>query len=100
MGKNYKQLSIEERMIQTQLSMVRKLGQIARELGHSAWTLSCELKRNGWTRPLFFSLHIPFDIPSLQFYTISEYGALQNYASATMNLKSLPILFSAINFRS
>ena len=34
MGKIYKQLSIEERtMIQTQLSMGRKHGQIAQELG-------------------------------------------------------------------
>ena len=52
MGKNYKQLSIEERtMIQTQLSMGHKPGQIARELGRSAGTLSRELKRNGWLRP-------------------------------------------------
>ena len=52
MGKIYKQLSIEERtMIQTQLSMGCKPGQIAQELGRSAGTLSRELKRNGWTRP-------------------------------------------------
>jgi IS30 family transposase len=52
MGKIYKQLSIEERtMIQTQLSMGLKPGQIARELGRSAGTLSRELKRNGWIRP-------------------------------------------------
>ena len=52
MGKNYTQLSIEERtMIQTQLSMGCKPGQIAQELGRSAGTLSRELKRNGWTRP-------------------------------------------------
>ena len=52
MGKNYKQLSIEERtMIQTQLSMGCKPRQIARELGRSAGTLSRELKRNGWSRP-------------------------------------------------
>jgi len=52
MGKIYKQLSIEERtMIQTQLSMGFKPGQIARELGRSAGTLSRELKRNGWVRP-------------------------------------------------
>ena len=52
MGKNYTQLSIEERtMIQTQLSMGHKPGQIARELGRSAGTLSRELKRNEWTRP-------------------------------------------------
>jgi len=52
MGKNYKQLSLEERtMIQTQLSMGFKPGQIAQELGRSASTLSRELKRNGWVRP-------------------------------------------------
>ena len=52
MGKNYTQLSIEERtMIQTQLSMGHKPGQIARALGRSAGTLSRELKRNEWTRP-------------------------------------------------
>ena len=52
MGTNYKQLSIEERtMIQTQLSMGYKPGQIAHELGRSAGTLSRELRRNGWTRP-------------------------------------------------
>jgi transposase, IS30 family len=52
MGKNYTQLSIEERtMIQTQLSMGHKPGQIARELGRSAGTLSRELKRNDWSRP-------------------------------------------------
>lgn len=52
MGKIYKQLSIEERtMIQTQLSMGFKPGEIARELGRSAGTLSRELKRNGWARP-------------------------------------------------
>ena len=52
MGKLYKQLSVEERtMIQTQLSMGFKPGQIARELGRSAGTLSRELKRNGWIRP-------------------------------------------------
>lgn len=52
MGKIYKQLSIEERMmIQTQLSMGYKPGQIAQELGRSAGTLSRELKRNGWARP-------------------------------------------------
>ncbi len=51
MGKIYKQMSIEERtMIQTQLSMGFKPGQIARELGRSAGTLSRELKRNGWVR--------------------------------------------------
>ena len=52
MGKMYSQLSIEERtMIQTQLSMGYKPGQIARYIGRSAGTLSRELKRNGWTRP-------------------------------------------------
>jgi IS30 family transposase len=52
MGKIYKQLSIEERtMIQTQLSMGIKPGQIALDLGRSAGTLSRELKRNGWVRP-------------------------------------------------
>ncbi|MDP1680081.1 MAG: helix-turn-helix domain-containing protein [Candidatus Nitrotoga sp.] len=41
MGKIYKQLSIEERtMIQTQLSMGRKPGKIAQELGRCAGTLS------------------------------------------------------------
>ena len=54
MGKIYNQLSVEERtMIQTQLSMGFKPGQIARELGRSAGTLSRELKRNGWVRPKF-----------------------------------------------
>ena len=38
-------------MIQTQLSMGFKPGQIALELGRSAGTLSRELKRNGWVRP-------------------------------------------------
>ncbi len=52
MGKLYKQLSLEERtMIQMRLSMGIKPGQIARELGRSAGTLSRELKRNGWVRP-------------------------------------------------
>ena len=52
MGKNYKQLSLEERtMIQTQLSMGIKPGRIAQALGRSASTLSRELKRNGWVRP-------------------------------------------------
>ena len=52
MGKIYTQLSIEERtMIQTQLSMGCKPGQIALELGRSPGTLSRELTRNGWTRP-------------------------------------------------
>lgn len=48
MGTNYTHLSIEERtMIQTQLSIGFKPGQIARELGRSTATLSRELKRNG-----------------------------------------------------
>jgi IS30 family transposase len=52
MGKQYKQLSLEERtMIQTQLSMGFKPGQIARELGRSASTLGRELRRHGWVRP-------------------------------------------------
>lgn len=52
MGKIYKQMSIEERtLIQTQLSMRFKPGQISRDLGRSAGTLSRELKRNGWMRP-------------------------------------------------
>ncbi len=52
MGRNYKQLSIEERtMIQTQLGMGVKPGAIATELGRSASTLSRELNRNGWARP-------------------------------------------------
>lgn len=38
-------------MIQMQLPMGFKPGQIARELGRSAGTLSRELKRNGWVRP-------------------------------------------------
>ena len=51
MGRNYKQLSIEERtMIQTQLEMGIKPGAIAVELGRSASTLSRELSRNGWVR--------------------------------------------------
>ena len=45
MGKIYKQLSVEERtMIQTQLSMGLKPGQIARELGRSAGTLESRVK--------------------------------------------------------
>jgi len=52
MGKNYKQLSIEERvMIQTQLAMGIKPGAIALALNRSASTISRELQRNGWTRP-------------------------------------------------
>ena len=52
MGRNYKQLSIEERtMIQTQLEMGVKPAAIARGLCRSASTLSRELNRNGWIRP-------------------------------------------------
>ena len=52
MGKNYNQLSIEERtMIQTQLEMGVKPAAIALALNRSASTLSRELRRNGWSRP-------------------------------------------------
>ena len=52
MGRNYKQLSIEERtMIQTQLGMVIKPAVIAKGLGRSASTLLRELSRNRWIRP-------------------------------------------------
>ncbi len=52
MMKKYKHLSIEERtMIQMQLSMGLKPGEIASELGRSASTLSRELSRHGWVRP-------------------------------------------------
>ena len=52
MERKYKQLSIEERtMIQTQLEMGIKPAAVAKELDHSASTLSRELNRNGWTRP-------------------------------------------------
>jgi IS30 family transposase len=52
MGKNYKQLSIEERtMIQTQLEMGIKPAAIALGLHRSASTLSRELHRNGQPRP-------------------------------------------------
>ena len=51
MGKNYSQLSIEERtMIQTQLEMGIKPAAIALGLNRSASTLSRELSRNGWVR--------------------------------------------------
>ena len=51
MGKNYSQLSIEERtMIQTQLEMGVKPAGIALGLNRSASTLSRELSRNGWVR--------------------------------------------------
>jgi IS30 family transposase len=49
MGKNYSQLSIEERtMIQTQLEMGMRPAAIALGLNRSASTLSRELSRNGW----------------------------------------------------
>ena len=52
MGKNYDQLSIEERaMIQTQLEMGIKASAIARSINRSASTLSRELRRNGWSGP-------------------------------------------------
>ena len=52
MGKNYKQLNIEERtMIQAQLLMGMKPAAIAQGLNRSASTLSRELRRNGWARP-------------------------------------------------
>jgi len=51
MGKNYSQLSIEERtMIQTQLEMGINPAGIALGLNRSASTLSRELSRNGWVR--------------------------------------------------
>ena len=51
MGKNYSQLSIEERtMIQTQLEMGIKPAAIALGWNRSASTLSRELRRNGWVR--------------------------------------------------
>jgi len=52
MGKNYDQLSIEERaMIQTQLEMGVKPAAIAKSITRSASTVSRELRRNGWSRP-------------------------------------------------
>lgn len=52
MGKNYDQLSIEERtMIQTQLAMGIKPSAIAKSINRPASTLSRELRRNGWSRP-------------------------------------------------
>src|SRR3990172_8651351 len=52
MGKIYEQLSIEERtMIKTQLEMGIEPAAIAVGLNRSGSTLSCELRRNGWTRP-------------------------------------------------
>jgi IS30 family transposase len=51
MGRNYRQLSIEERtMIQRQLQMGIKPAAIAVGLNRSASTLSRELSRNGWLR--------------------------------------------------
>ena len=51
MGKNYRQLSIEERtMIQTQLEMGIKPAAIALGMNRSPSTLSRELSRNGWVR--------------------------------------------------
>lgn len=52
MGRNYSQLSIEERvLIQTQLAMGIKPGAIALALNRSASTITRELHRNGWVRP-------------------------------------------------
>ena len=52
MGKNYKQLSLEERtMIQMQLEMGVKPAAIAVGLGRSASTILRELGRNDWVRP-------------------------------------------------
>ena len=52
MGKNYDQLSIEERaMIQTQLEMGVKPAAIAKSITRSASTVSRELRRNGWSHP-------------------------------------------------
>lgn len=53
MGKIYEQLSIEERtMIQTQLEMGIKPAVIALGLNRSASTISRELRRNSWVRPM------------------------------------------------
>lgn len=53
MGKIYEQLSIEERtMIQTQLEMGIKPAEIALGLNRSASTISRELRRNSWVRPM------------------------------------------------
>jgi transposase, IS30 family len=52
MGKNYQQLSLEERtMIQMQLEMGSKPSVIALGLNRSASTISRELRRNSWVRP-------------------------------------------------
>lgn len=52
MGK-YKRLSIEERsLIQTQLTLGFKPSWIAEDLGRSVSTVTRELRRNGWERPV------------------------------------------------
>ena len=52
MGKNYNQLSLEERtMIQTQLGMGIKPSAIAKTINRLPSTVSRELRRNGWSRP-------------------------------------------------
>jgi IS30 family transposase len=52
MGKNYSQLSLEERtLIQTQLEMGITPGAIAKSINRSPSTVSRELKRNDWIRP-------------------------------------------------
>jgi IS30 family transposase len=49
----YKQLSMEERsLIQTQLTMGFKPSWIAESLGRSVSTVTRELHRNGWERPV------------------------------------------------
>jgi IS30 family transposase len=49
----YKQLSIEERgLIQTQLTLGFKPSWIAESLGRPVSTISRELRRNGWERPV------------------------------------------------
>jgi len=54
MGTHYRQLSIEEQtIIQTQLEMGMKPAAIARGLNCSPSTVCRELRRNGWTRPIF-----------------------------------------------
>jgi transposase, IS30 family len=52
MGKVYVQLSIEERaIIQAQLTLGRKLAEIAANLNRRPSTIPRELKRNSWARP-------------------------------------------------
>lgn len=52
MGKNYNQLSIEERtMIQMQLEMGVKPAAITKSITRSASTVSREHRRNGWSHP-------------------------------------------------